>query len=132
MTRTRKWLLGIAIAIAVLIVAFFAALSWVIYTPSGLRFALDRGVGFMHGQLAYTSASGTLAGETTINGLRFRDASGDVVQVRRAMVELQPWALLGKKVHIRKARIDGVTVDLAPPQPAKESKPFSLKPPITL
>ena len=52
MTRRRKWLTGIGAAIAALIVVLVALLFWVLYTPSGLRFALDRGVAMMHGQLA--------------------------------------------------------------------------------
>lgn len=132
MTRPRKWLLGIGIAVVVLIVAFIVALSWLIYTPSGLRFALDRGVAMMHGQFAYANASGTLAGETTINGLRYHDGSGDTLQIKHAVVDLQPWALLGKRLHVRKARIDGIEFNLAPANPAKQSGGFSLKPPLTI
>ncbi|HJP97638.1 MAG TPA: translocation/assembly module TamB domain-containing protein [Rhodanobacteraceae bacterium] len=135
MARARKWLLGIGIAVLVLIAAFFAALAWVLYTPSGLRFALDRGAAMMHGQFAYASASGTLAGETTINGLRWRDAAGDTLRIDHAVVDLQTWALLGRRIHVRKARIDGVVFDMAPAAPAKKSNGFSLdslKPPLPI
>jgi translocation and assembly module TamB len=135
MTRKRKWLLGTGIAVVVLIAAFFAALAWVLYTPSGLRFALDRGVATMHGRLAYASASGTLAGETTITDLHWRDEAGDTLRIRDAVVDLQPWSLLGRRVVIGSARIDGVTFDMAPAKPAQQPGGFSfesLKPPLTI
>src|SRR6185312_14637746 len=119
-TRRRKWLTGIGAAIAALIVVLVALLFWVLYTPSGLRFALDRGVAMMHGQLAYASANGTLAGTTTI-------------EIDHASVDLRPWALLGRRLQIAKARIDGIVVDIAPSQQT-ESKPttFSLEPPLAI
>lgn len=135
MNRARKWLVGIGIAVLVLVVAFFAALAWVLYTPSGLRFALDRGAAMMHGQFAYASASGTLAGETAITGLRWRDAAGDTLSIEHAVVDLQPWALLGRRIHVRKARIAGVVFDMAPVAPSKKPGGFplqSLKPPLTV
>jgi translocation and assembly module TamB len=135
MTRARKWILGIGVVAFVLVIALVVAFAWLIHTPSGLRFALDRGVAMMQGQFAYASASGTLAGETTINGLSYHDDRGDTLQVRRAVVELQPWALLGGTLHIRKARIDGVEFDMAPAAASKPSGGFSLqslKPPLTI
>ncbi|MBU6417254.1 MAG: hypothetical protein KJS83_08810, partial [Xanthomonadaceae bacterium] len=84
MSRARKWLIGIGAAIAVLAVVLAALLFWVLYTSSGLRFALDRGVTLMHGQFAYDSASGTLAGTTTIDGLRYRTGDGTKLTVEHA------------------------------------------------
>lgn len=135
MTRGRKWLTGIGITVLVVIAAFFAAMAWVLYTPSGLRFALDRGVGMMHGRLAYASASGTLAGVTTVTGLRWRDEAGDTLSVRHAVVDLQPWSLLGRRIHVRSARIGGVVFDMAPARPSAQPGGFSLeslKPPLTI
>ena len=132
MTRAREWLLGIAAAIVAIVVVLVALLSWVLYTPSGLRFALDRGVAMMHGQLAYASASGTLAGTTTIDGLRYHTSDGTKVAIAHASVDLRPWALLGHTLHIARAHIDGVTLDLAPSKPSNESSSFSLKPPIAI
>lgn len=133
MTRARKWLVGVGAAIIVVIVVLVALLFWVLYTPSGLRFALDRGVAMMHGQVAYASASGTLAGTTRIDGLRYRDKTGTTVAIDRASVDLRPWALLGRQLRIAKARIDGVTVDIAPSkQPASPSGGFSLQPPLPI
>ena len=56
MTRRRKWLIGIGAAIAALIIVLAALLLWVLYTPSGMRFALNRGFAMMYGSVAYASA----------------------------------------------------------------------------
>lgn len=132
MTRARKWLIGVGAAIVALIIACLAALFWLLYTPSGLRFALDRGVAMMHGRVAYANASGTLAGTTTINRLRYRDVDGTLVSVEQATVALRPWALLGHRLHIAKARIEGVVIDIVPSRQPAKSSGFSLKPPLAL
>ncbi|HEX7325570.1 MAG TPA: translocation/assembly module TamB domain-containing protein [Rhodanobacteraceae bacterium] len=132
MKRTRKWLLGIGSALAVLVLAVAVLLAWLLYTPSGLRFALDRGVAMLHGEFAYGTASGTLAGEATLTGLRYHDAEGDRLRVKTATLALQPWALLGRRLHLRKAYLDGITLDLAPAQAASTSSGFSLRPPLAI
>ncbi|TAM93834.1 MAG: pathogenicity protein, partial [Rhodanobacteraceae bacterium] len=132
MTRALKWLLGCCIAIAASIGVVAVAFVWLLYTSSGLRFALDRGVAMMHGQFAYAGASGTLAGEARVMGLRYRDDSGDVLRIRDAVIDLRPRALLRKRLHVRKARIDGIALALAPSKPSSQSPGFSLKPPLTI
>ncbi|HJU07857.1 MAG TPA: pathogenicity protein, partial [Rhodanobacteraceae bacterium] len=129
MTRARKWIAGIGIAIVALLVLLAIFFAWLLYTPSGLRFALDRGVALMHGQFSYASASGTLAGETIIHDLRYHDDSGDVLHVDSAIVGLQPLALLGRRLHIRYARIDGTDLTLGA---SSSSQSTSLQPPLTV
>jgi translocation and assembly module TamB len=129
--RRRKWLFGILGAIGALIVVLAVLLCWLLYTPSGLRFALDRGVAMMHGQLAYASANGTLAGETSIDGLHYRDGNGDTLDIPHATLDLRPWALLGHRLHIARARVDGITLALGSSKPSNQSGSFSLKPPLT-
>jgi translocation and assembly module TamB len=130
-TRPRKWLIGILAAVGTLAVVCVVLVFWLLYTSSGLRFALDRGVAMMHGQFAYASASGTLAGETTVTGLHYRDNSGDTLSIERATLDLRPWALLAHRLHVARARIDGITLNLGLSKPSNESSSFSLKPPLT-
>lgn len=132
MSRTRKWLAGTGIAIGALVVLLAIALAWLMYTPSGLRFALDRGVAMLDGRLAYTNVSGTLAGSATVTGLHYRDEGGDTLQIRTATIDLQPWTLLKRRLHVRKARIDGIELGLAPAKPSQETASSSLQPPLTV
>src|SRR6185437_9763271 len=60
-TRARKWLLGLGLALAATVALLAAVFPWLLYTPSGLRFALDRASSFTHAQFTWADASGTLA-----------------------------------------------------------------------
>ena len=130
MTRARKWLFGTAAVIIALLVLLAIFFAWLLYTQSGLRFALDRGVATMQGQFSYAGASGTLAGKTTIHDLRYHDDSGDVLHVDSATVDLQPWALLGRRLHVKHARIDGIELTLG--TSSSSSGGLSLQPPLTV
>jgi translocation and assembly module TamB len=131
MSRTRKWLTGIGAAIGVLVLAVVVLLAWLLYTPSGLHFALDRGAAMTHGRFAYASAQGSIAGGLAIDGLRYKTDTGDTVKVRHAAVDLKFWAILTHHVDVRRARIDGIKLDLGPSKaPAGKSSSFSLKPPL--
>lgn len=130
MTRARKWLLGTGIAAGTLFAVVALLVAWLLYTPSGLRFVLDRGAAMTDGQFGYASATGTLAGEVVISGLHYRDEDGTSVRIERAAVDLQPWELLANRLHVRTARIDGIDVSLAPSTQPTESGGFALRPPI--
>ncbi|TAN07279.1 MAG: pathogenicity protein [Rhodanobacteraceae bacterium] len=132
MTRARQWWLGTGAAIGVVALLLAVLLVWLVYTPSGLRFALNRGNALLHGQFTYASASGTLGGTAHLTGLYYRDASGDVLRVSRATISLRPWALLGQRLHVRRARIEGITLELARPKSTGKSQPFSLAPPLAI
>lgn len=139
MSRTRKWLLGIGITVGALLAVVAIVLGWLLYTPSGLRFALNLGVAATDGQFAYAHATGTLAGEAVITDLHYRDEDGTTTRIERAAVDLQPWELLARRLRVRKARIDGIDVAMAPSsQPGEANAPsggesgFSLRPPIDM
>lgn len=132
MTRARRWLLRIGTAVAALLVVCALALTWLLHTTAGLHFALARGVAATHGQFGYVSASGTLAGTTSLAGIQYKNTDGTTLRIDHATLQLQPWALLGKRLHVRRARIDGIALDIEParsPQPASGNP---LQPPLTL
>lgn len=129
MTRTGKWLIGTAIGLGVLIAVFGMVLAWLVYTPSGLRFALNRAVGALDGRLAYAHVEGTLHGPLTITGLSYRDADGERMRIAHATLDLQPLDLLRGRLHVQDAAIDGVTVTL---RASSEPSAFSLQPPLTI
>ncbi|MEO6968263.1 MAG: translocation/assembly module TamB domain-containing protein [Rhodanobacteraceae bacterium] len=130
MTPARKWLIGFAIGMGVLVVVFGILLAWLVYTPSGLRFTLNRAVGVLDGRLAYAHVEGTLHGPLTITGLRYRDADGERMSAARITLDLQPLDLLRGRLHVQQAVIDGLVVILK--AASSESSAFSLQPPLTI
>src|SRR5690348_13592118 len=130
MARARKWIVGIGIAIIALVVLLAIFFTWLLYTPAGLRFALDRGVALMHGQFSIANASGALAGEVAIHGLRYHDDSGDALKIESAVVDLQLRALLGRRLHVEHARIDGIDLTLGASD--SSSAGFSSQPPLAV
>jgi translocation and assembly module TamB len=130
-SRARKWLVVVFASAGALLVAVAIALAWLLYTPSGLRFALDRAAALTHGDFAYASADGTLAGSATLTGLRYRDADGLRLAVASATVALRPWALLQRQLRVTRARVAGIELDLAPATPSNAANTtFSLQPPL--
>ncbi|GAP66639.1 pathogenicity protein [Mizugakiibacter sediminis] len=126
------WLRRLALIVLALALVAGGALGWLLYTTSGLRFALARAEGALGGRLAVRGAAGTLAGPLTLADLRWRDAGVDV-RVARAHLDWSPWPLLAKRLHVRTLDVDGVDVALTarPPQPPSET-PFDLQPPLDL
>lgn len=130
MSRLRKGLIGVAAVIAATIVLLCIALAWLVYTPSGLRFALNRASAAMHGRFHYAQVQGTLHGPLTVTGLVYRDADGDRLRVRRATLDLQPFDLLRGRLHVQHASIEGVEVTLGGPTTTNNA--WSLQPPMPI
>lgn len=130
MSRLRKGLIGVAAVIAATIVLLCIALAWLVYTPSGLRFALDRAAAAMHGRFHYAQVQGTLHGPLTITALVYRDADGELLRVRRATLDLQPFDLLRSRLHVQHALIEGVEVALGGPTTTNNA--WSLQPPMPI
>lgn len=129
-----KWLKRLAIAFAALLLVVAVLLWWLLDTGAGLRFALARAEGAMHGALAVQSARGRLLGPLDLAGVRYDDGQGTVAKVAKLHLDLRFWPLLHKRVHVLDLDVDGV--DVALPKSSEEesssSTAFSLKPPIAL
>jgi translocation and assembly module TamB len=130
-TRLLRW---IAIAAACLIVLFGVVAYWALDTQAGARFVLARVEGALDGKLTVRQADGSLAGPLRLAGVRYRDAqSGIDATIARIDLDIAPWALLAKRVHVQDLAIDGVKVALTtlPPKPEPPSE-FSLEAPIDI
>ena len=124
------WTGGVLLAIVVLIMA---SIAWVLDTQSGTRWAANRAVGFLNGKLALAQIDGTLVGPLTVNGIRWVDPEAGVdVRVARVTVDVALRELFSTRVHVQVLDVNGVDVRLSEPTKKKESKPFSLQPPIDL
>ncbi|TAM24575.1 MAG: pathogenicity protein, partial [Rhodanobacter sp.] len=129
-----KWLKRLAIAFAALLLLVAVLLWWLLDTGAGLRFALARAEGAMHGALTVKHAQGRLLGPLDVSGVHYDDGNGTVVMLAKAHLEWRFWPLLGKRLHVINLDVDGV--DVALPKASEETPPssggFSLKPPIAL
>ncbi|GAB3782503.1 translocation/assembly module TamB domain-containing protein [Dyella agri] len=128
-----KWLKRIAIAFAVLLLVVAAMLWWLLATGAGLRFALARAQSATHGALQWKQAQGSLIGPLQLDGLRYDDGQGTVVDVARARLDLRFWPLLARRAHVRDLDADGVVVALPKStESSTSSGSFSLQPPVDL
>ncbi|MEW9572451.1 translocation/assembly module TamB domain-containing protein [Rhodanobacter sp. Si-c] len=128
-----KWLKRIAIAFAIVLLVVAATLWWLLATGAGLRFALARAQSATHGALQWKQAQGSLIGPLQLDGLRYDDGQGTVVDVARARLDLRFWSLLARRVHVRDLDVEGVAVALPKStENSTSSGSFSLQPPVDL
>lgn len=130
-----KWLKWFGIVSASLILIVILVLSWVLFTQSGARFALERAVGSMQGTLSYERASGTLVSPLRLEGIRFNDpVKGVDARVASAEVKVSLSRLFSGRMQIDEVTVNGIDLQLTTvaPQPVEPSDPFTLKPPIDI
>lgn len=126
------WIKRVVIALAILMLLVVVALTWLLGTGSGLRFALARAQGATNGALSVQHAQGRLIGPLQLTGVRYADGKGLDVKVASAQLDLRIWPLLRKRLHILNLQTDGI--DVALPKTAPDESPsdssFSFKPPM--
>ncbi|MEO6076483.1 MAG: pathogenicity protein, partial [Dokdonella sp.] len=130
-----KWLKWFGVFLASLILIIVLVLSWVLFTQSGARFALERAVGSMQGKLSYEKATGTLVSPLRLEGIRFNDpVKGVDARVASAEVKVSLSRLFSGRVQIDEVAVNGIDLQLTTvaPQPVEPSDPFTLKPPIDI
>ena len=128
-----RWLRWLGAASVLVLVLLAGGIYWLLCSASGLRFALARVEGLTHGALHIQQAQGRLIGPLEVAGLHYDDGQGTVVNISRAQLDLRPWPLLHKQLHV--LSLDVERVDVALPKPSPEdtsSSGFSLKPPLAL
>lgn len=116
----------------VLILAVAGAVTWVLNTQSGTRWAAARAISALGDKLAIESVAGTIAGPLRLTNLRYRDpAAGIDVGVQELALEMELGDLWRSLVHVQSLDASGVDVLMQEPtEPERPSQPFSLHPPI--
>ena len=112
--RVLRWLLR---ALAVVIIGVAVLLCWVLFTPSGTRFAVRHAMPSVNtlypGAVEVGDTEGTLAGTLVLKDVVITTPEGEVcVRVGRLEAEVTLLALLGKRVEIRRAVVDDVEYTL--------------------
>jgi len=99
---------------ALLLVAGLLVL-WVLHTESGTRSALALARGWLPAGLTIEAVDGTLGGSLRVRNFRFHDASvGMDLRIESAELEFSVFALLTRRLKVRRVLADGVTLDLFP------------------
>jgi translocation and assembly module TamB len=131
-SRVLRWagliLLGLLVIVSLL-------LAWTLNSESGARFVLARAQGALDGKLTVARSSGTLAGPLVLENVRYNDpAAGVDASVKRLAVDVDLFALLGKRVQVRDLAIDDVDVALTtlPPKPDEPASDFTLDAPLDI
>jgi len=110
----KRWLLGIGIGLAAVLLVLVLATTWLLNTGSGRDLVLSRvAAALPPGALTWQRAEGRLGGVLVLHGLHYRSDEGLDVRVQRAELDARLRALLGRRVDVRRLWLEGVDVRLA-------------------
>jgi autotransporter translocation and assembly factor TamB len=117
--RWVKWLRGVGIAIAVLLVLVAGALVFVLETDRGTRFAAEQGLrrysASIPGSITFGRIEGRVGDTVCIHDLRLADAAGhDLVTIETVCLELRVSRLLRRAVEVDSLHATAAVVHLWP------------------
>lgn len=133
--RHRRWwarlLIGLAIALATVVLVAAGLVAIVLTTPAGTRWALRHGVAFYDGRIpghvSFEDTDGAIASGLCIRGLRLADGQDHALLTAEAVcVRPRLWSLVGRHVEVEQLSVEGAALhlwpegnwgDLAPPSP---------------
>lgn len=110
--------------LVLLLVSAFAGMAYLLHTPQGSHWLLERARLWVPGELHYASVEGRLAGPLELRGLVYRD--GDLsLQTDRIYLDWLPSALLDWRFELRELSLRTTRLHLpqADPEPAP-AEPF--------
>ena len=105
----RWWVAGV---IATVLIPLLA-LSWLVATQSGLRWAVSQGAPYLPGELALEDVQGSLLGPIVIQGLAYRQ-DGTVAKAQRIELVWQPLSLLAATIDVNRLHIESLEIALSP------------------
>ncbi len=116
--------------VLLLLVGLGTAAVWLLYSESGLQWALAQARARLPGTLTYATVSGRLSGPIHAADITYRS---DTLELRLGDAELdwRPWALLYGRLHFTALHISDVAID-SRPQSAQEQKPARWQLPIAV
>jgi translocation and assembly module TamB len=132
-SRARRWLLRLALAVGAGLLLFALGLAWLLGTESGARFTLARSLSALPtDSLGWTAQQGSLAQGLRLQGLRYRHA-GIEVDIERLYVRASLTSALRARLHIEDLQIDGLRLRLpASAQAPEPAEPFAWNLPESL
>lgn len=131
MRRLLRWLgWGLLATLLVASLAFY----WLLRSESGLRFALDQGLGAAGGRIEYGALRGSLAGGFELDAPRI-ELPGARIGASQLALHLRASRLLRGEVHVRSLKLTGARLTLLPDGDASEAataRPGPLELPVDL
>jgi translocation and assembly module TamB len=113
---------GMVLAVLLLLAA--GVFAWAIYTESGARTLLALSERWLPSGLTVGEIRGTVAGTLQVRDLRYRDSRiGMDLRVEDASFETAALALLRRRLHVERARVDGLHLAWFAPAAASPPKP---------
>ena len=97
----------IGICIAALLALLAALAGWALHTESGTRSLLAIARGWLPVGLTVGELRGTVGGTLHVSHFRYRDPTiGMDLSVESAALEVAPFALLARRLHVKRAQIE--------------------------
>ncbi len=116
--------IAVASLLASLLIVVVAALAWMLWTPSGTRFALHRVEAWLPADLTVGAVSGRLAGPLTLSDVHLRSDAMDAT-VQRLSLRWAPASLLRGRLEVRQLAVEGVRYRALTTEPQPEGEPFT-------
>jgi len=104
------------ICLAALLVLIAGIGVWTLHTESGARSVLAIARGWLPPGMTIGEVRGSVGGTLYVKNFHYRNPSiGMDLRVESAALEVSPFALLANRLHVRRAQIDGVLLEMFPP-----------------
>ncbi len=115
----------VAVILAGLLIAVLAAVAWLVWTPSGTRFAVQRAQAWLPPELTVERVSGRLAGPLTLDGVHMRSDAMDAT-IQRLSLRWSPASLLRGRLEVRELAVEGVRYRALAAEPQPGGEPFTM------
>ncbi|MBC8025885.1 MAG: hypothetical protein H7Y89_07835, partial [Steroidobacteraceae bacterium] len=132
MRRGAKIALWSGGAIAFVLVALLAAVSWVLFTTSGARWVAELATSRFAPMVKYATLDGTIAGELVVTDFRFEgDPTTAKIRIARMTVDPTLRMLLSRVLRIDRASVEGLVLTLPTEEkPDEPETPLWVEPPL--
>ena len=125
----RRSAIGFAAILLALLILIAGFALWLLYTESGLRWALNRALPLVEESVSIEQASGTLAGPLEIRTLRVQ-TEGVIVELDRARLQWTPAALLSLRLRLDELDVGQLRIQMLQLPQAEPTTPTPLPQPL--
>lgn len=121
-----RWLRRAALLLLAALFLLLAGLVWLVATPGGARFALERGAALVGGRLQLAAVEGSLLGPLHLQEVAYADSATHCA-VASLELEWRPMALLRRQLAVTRLIIGGVDLRTVPAPDTAAAPPADLR-----